>query len=208
MTTQRILFGCLLVGSIILPALGVRAQAPDKPTARSVDQLAVQQGVVADKYAKLEKLLEDMARIEAVSNPKRAALLMQALKQSKENLTAAKLNSIIKLLSQEQLKRALENQQDVRKDFQGLLELLLSENRSDRLKSEQERVREYFERGGTDPPLGEERPRPHRRRRPDGKKSPRIKPRSPTVPASWQEDPGKRRGRRQRRQETGRCRRR
>lgn len=140
MTTQRIVFGCLLISGVLLPAPGACAQA----TPRSVDQLAVQQGIVADKYAKLEKLLEEMARIEAVSNPKRAALLMQALKQSKENLTAAKLNSIIKLLSQEQLKRALENQQDVRKDFQGLLELLLSENRSDRLKSEQERVREYL----------------------------------------------------------------
>ena len=131
-----------MLGSSILPTFGVRAQ--DQPPPRSVDQLTVQQGVVADKYGKLEKLLEDMARIEAVSNPKRAALLMQVLKQSKENLTAAKLNSIVKLLSQEQLKRALENQQDVRKDLQGLLELLLSENRSDRLKSEQERVREYL----------------------------------------------------------------
>ncbi|MCY2992689.1 MAG: hypothetical protein NTY19_33135 [Planctomycetota bacterium] len=142
MTTKRILLGCLLLGISVLPTLGVRAQDQSPP--RSVDQLAVQQGVVADKYGKLEKLLEDMARIEAVSNPKRAALLMQVLKQSKENLTAAKLNSIVKLLSQEQLKRALENQQDVRKDLQGLLELLLSENRSDRLKSEQERIREYL----------------------------------------------------------------
>ena len=104
MTTKRILLGCLLLGSSILPALGVRAQDPPPP--RSVDQLAVQQGVVADKYGKLEKLLEDMARIEAVSNPKRAALLMQVLKQSKENLTAAKLNSIVEQLSKEQLKRA------------------------------------------------------------------------------------------------------
>ena len=85
-----------------------------------------------------------MARLEAVSHPKRAALLMQALKQSKENLTASKLNAIIKLLSQEQLKRAVENQQDVRKDLQALLELLMSENRSDRLKTDQERIREYL----------------------------------------------------------------
>jgi hypothetical protein len=110
----------------------------------AANQLAIQQGIVADKYAKLEKLLDDMARIEGVSNPRRAALLMQALKQSKDNLTAVKLNTIVQLLNQEQLKRALENQEDAKKDLAALLELLLSENRADRLKSEQERIREYI----------------------------------------------------------------
>ena len=33
-------------------------------------QLAIHQGAVADKYTKLEKLLEDMARIEAVNEPR------------------------------------------------------------------------------------------------------------------------------------------
>jgi hypothetical protein len=141
-TASRTLLAGVLASCLLLPGIVGRGQ--DKPAPRAVDQLAVQQGVVADKYAKLEKLLEEMARIEAVSNPKRAALLMQALRQSKENLTATKLNAIVRLLTQEQLKRAAENQQDVRKDLQGLLELLLSENRSDRLKSEQERIREYL----------------------------------------------------------------
>jgi hypothetical protein len=129
-------------GPLAAPLPRARAAEPPQPSA--VDQLALQQGTIADKYAKLEKLLQEMARIEGVSNPKRATLLMQAFKQSKENLTTVKLNSIVKLLSQEQLKRALENQHEARRDMQTLLELLLSENRSDRLKSEQERVREYL----------------------------------------------------------------
>jgi hypothetical protein len=134
-----LVLGCLW---LIWGVMGV--QAADEPQRSKVDQLAIQQGVVADKYAKLEKLLDDMARIEGLSNPRRAALLMQALRQSKENLTAVKLDACVKLLNQEQLNRALENQRDAHKDMQTLLELLLSENRSDRLKSEQDRIREYI----------------------------------------------------------------
>jgi len=131
-----------LTGSFLAPAWLFGQRAGGEPS--SVDQLAIQQGIVADKYAKLEKLLEDMARIEAVSNPRRAGLLMQALKQSKDNLTVVKLNSIVRLLNQEQLKRALDNQRDAREDMKALLEMLLSENRSNRLQREQERIREYI----------------------------------------------------------------
>jgi hypothetical protein len=132
--------GCLLALASALYA----ADEPKEPQPAKTDQLAIQQGVVADKYAKLEKLLDDMARIEGLSNPRRAALLMQALKQSKENLTTVKLDACVKLLNQQQLNRALENQRDAQKDMAALLELLLSENRSDRLKREQDRIREYI----------------------------------------------------------------
>jgi hypothetical protein len=156
--------------------------AQQEPTnePRAVDQLSLQQESVADKYAKLEKLLDDMARIEGVTNPQRAALLMQALRQSKERLTTVKLNSVVKLLSQEQLNRALENQREAHDDMKSLLELLLSENRPDRLKREQDRVREYIKEveriirlqrsvqgrteGGGDPVRPLQRPRKDRRK--------------------------------------------
>jgi hypothetical protein len=118
--------------------------AEEQPAPSPTDRLAVQQGALADKYAKLEKLLDEMARIEAVTNPRRASLLLQALKQSKAELTAVKLNSSARLLNQQQLKQALDKQRDAYKDMQALLQLLLSENRSDRLKQEQARIREYI----------------------------------------------------------------
>src|SRR4029453_9697750 len=49
-----------------------------------------------------------------------------------------------KLLSQKQLKRAIDGQTSVQTDLKALLELLMSEDRSDRLKSEQQRIREYI----------------------------------------------------------------
>jgi len=113
-------------------------------------QLAVHQGAIADKYTKLEKLLEDMARIEAVTEPRRAALLMKALELSKENLTGVKLGRCVKSLEQFDAKNKSERegllglQRETHQDMKALLELLLSENRSDRLKREQDRIREYI----------------------------------------------------------------
>ena len=85
-----------------------------------------------------------MAEFEAPTNPRRASLLKQAYKQSKDRLTKSQLNSIAQLLNQQQLKRALEGQQTGRQDMEALLKLLLTENRPDRLKSEQARIREYI----------------------------------------------------------------
>jgi hypothetical protein len=50
---------------------------------------------------------------------------------------------VVKLLSQQQLKQAIDGQAQAAGDLAALLELLLSENRQDRLKSEQARVRDY-----------------------------------------------------------------
>ena len=54
------------------------------------------------------------------------------------------LDAIVRHLGQDKYKRAIDGQQQVRTDLQALLELLQSENRSDRLKREQDRYREYI----------------------------------------------------------------
>ncbi len=120
------------------------AQDASRNEPAAIEQLTLQQGLVADRYAKLERLLDDMARIERVTNPQRAALLLKALRQSKENLTAVKLDSVVRLIGQEQLNRALENQREAHEDMKALLELLLSEDRPDRLQRDQDRLREYI----------------------------------------------------------------
>lgn len=123
------------------------ADAPQGSTSESVsaaDELALQQSKVADKYKRLEDLMLKMASMEEASNPRRAALLRRALEQSKERLTKAELDAVVKLLNQKQLKRALDGQGEVQTDLKALLELLMSEDRSDRLKSEQARIKEYI----------------------------------------------------------------
>ncbi len=110
----------------------------------SANILADEQSRLADKYRRLEDLIFKMADFEATSNPRRSALLKQAYKQSKDRLTQSQLNSIVQLLSDQQFKRALDGQQTISKDLQELLQLLLSEDRSDRLKSETEKIKEYI----------------------------------------------------------------
>jgi hypothetical protein len=135
-----------LLGTGVLSAQdAVPAPAPageSGPT--SSDELALDQSSLADKYAKLEQLMIKMAELEGLGNPKRAALLTRAVEQSKERLTKTQLETLVKLLNQKQLKRAIDGQATVQTDLKALLELLMSEDRSDRLKSEQQRIREYI----------------------------------------------------------------
>jgi hypothetical protein len=112
--------------------------------ASAADELALQQGRLADKYSRLEELMLKMASLESATNPRRAALLTRAVEQSKERLTKTQLEAVVKMLNQQQLKRAVDGQATVQTDLKSLLDLLMSEDRSDRLKNEQARIKEYI----------------------------------------------------------------
>ncbi len=150
-----LLASCVLFG--VLSPLAAQ-QAPTTPatqTPATDDQkeppkaaghtasLADHQGQLTDKYRRLENLIFKMADFEATSNPRRAALLRQAYKQSKDRLTYSQLSGIAKLLSEQKYKRAIDGQEIAHKDMKDLLHLLLSEDRSDRLKSETQKIKEY-----------------------------------------------------------------
>src|SRR5262245_42090135 len=142
--------GGMIVCGVLISSLSAQeapkpAEAPDAASGpTSTDELALEQSRVADKYAKLEQLMLKMAELEGLTNPKRAQLLTRAVEQSKDRLTKTQLESLVKLLNQQQLKRALDGQTVVQTDLKALLELLMSEDRSDRLKSEQQRLKEYI----------------------------------------------------------------
>ncbi|HEX4149744.1 MAG TPA: hypothetical protein VHY20_12185 [Pirellulales bacterium] len=109
--------------------------------ASSSEKLALNQIDVAAKFAALERKLLSMATQSAVSDPKRAALLRKAVAQSKEKLIALQMRRLADELQQDKLAAAVTDQQAVEEDLQKLLELLLTEQRSDRLKDERERVK-------------------------------------------------------------------
>src|SRR5437763_1499417 len=152
MTNDLRNFAAFLAGLLLFTAAGtataqdaaptVPAPAASGPTA--ADELALDQSHIADKYAKLEQLMLKMAELEGLTNPKRAQLLTRAVQQSKDRLTKTQLETLVKLLNQKQLKRAVDGQTTVQTDLKALLDLLLSEDRSDRLKSEQQRIKEYI----------------------------------------------------------------
>ncbi len=138
---------CLAVVTLLaLGALAVAEDAlPAKPAANpkpaSADRLALDQEQVAARYAQLENTLLNMARLSASSDPKRAALLRKAVAQSKEQLIALQMKRLVDELKKDKLAAAVTDQQAVEEDLQRLLELLLTEQRSDRLKDERERVK-------------------------------------------------------------------
>jgi hypothetical protein len=160
-TSKAFAFGLTFTLAMLLVAGISRAQAPPAdagaekaadaapavdPAAepKPIDELALEQSRVADKYARLEQLILRMAEFEATANPRRAELLKQAVLQSKDRLTKTQLDAIVRLLGQNQFTRAIEGQGVAVTDMKALLDLLLSEDRNDRLKSEQQRIKEYI----------------------------------------------------------------
>jgi hypothetical protein len=108
------------------------------------DDLARRQERVASKYSQLEALMLKMAQLEAATNPRQAALLTQAIEQSKKNGTKLDLEKIAALLGKGQLKDAVDGQVKAEKSLEELLKLLQSEDRGERNKSEQEKLKEQI----------------------------------------------------------------
>lgn len=145
MVTAMCLFSVTWMVIAQQPAGGESPQTDAPKPVTSLDELSVKQGQIADKYARLEQLLIRMSELEAINNPQRAALLKRAAQQSSNKLTRQQLSTLVKLLSPPaQLKRAVDEQQQIIGDLKALLELLQSENRADRLKSEQTRIKDYI----------------------------------------------------------------
>ncbi len=139
---------------------------PDDPSATTPAEdpiLSDAQGRLADKYRRLEDLLFKMADFEATCNPRRAALLKQAYKQSKDRLTHSQLMTIATLLKDQKYSRAIDGQQIAHKDLNDLLQLLMSEDRSDRLKDETQKIKEYIKQTQTARTYSAQRARPDRR---------------------------------------------
>lgn len=158
---HRLLLALAALAISVAPAPPIRG-ADEEKAPPVAGQLAQRQRAIAEKYARLDALLQKMAELEASSNPRRAALLKQAYEQSRKSGDAApaaggtdehpearlpiaeRLKALVDLLQKEQFRRAMAGQEAALQELQALLRLLESENRSDRVKSDQERVREYL----------------------------------------------------------------
>ncbi len=145
-----ILCGSALIRAAVCAAQEAEAPAPDAPARQAPEAadsgLANQQQRVADQFRDLERLLLRMAELTAPTDPRRAALLRRAVAQSKDRAIDQRFDELVKLLRQERLASVVKNQGDVHGDLVKLLELLLSEDRSKRIESEKQRVREYLKR--------------------------------------------------------------
>lgn len=119
---------------------------PEKAAADAAEKLSLQQQRIHDKFQHLERMLLRMAELSELTDPRRAALLKKAVKQSGDQFIDVQFEALVRLLRQDQLSRALENQKDIDQDLRALLELLLSENRAKRIEAEKTRIRNYLKR--------------------------------------------------------------
>jgi hypothetical protein len=110
-------------------------------------KLAEEQTGIAEQYRRFEAVLLRMAELTAATDPRRAALLRQAAEQSKNRGINDRFDAITKLLENKlPAATAITNQEELQKELASLMELLLSENRQERLASEQARIKEYLKR--------------------------------------------------------------
>ncbi|HEX4128563.1 MAG TPA: hypothetical protein VHZ24_00885 [Pirellulales bacterium] len=126
---------------------GDKAAATEKAPASETSaagSLAQQEEQVVQRYRRFEEVLLRMAELTGASDPKRAALLRKAVAESKQRQISPQLEKLAALLSEDRLAAAFTGQQEVDGDLAKLLELLLSEQRSDKLKEERERLKQQL----------------------------------------------------------------
>jgi vacuolar-type H+-ATPase subunit H len=135
---------------LAVAAMGVApAWADEAPSAKqaagdSAARLAAEQALIADRFRDLEKVLLRMADLTAHTDPRRAALLRQAITQSKDRDLDHKFDDVVNLLKQDRLAAGVKSQGELKTELAQLLELLLSEDRGKRLESEKQRIRDYL----------------------------------------------------------------
>lgn len=128
------------------PARQVAPAVKDEADENNASELPLAQEQVLRKYQRFEEVLLRMSELTAATDPKRAALLRKAVGQSKDKLIGVQFDRLVDLLKRDQLATAVTNQKEVEGDLKNLLDLLLSEQRADRLKSERERIKEQIRR--------------------------------------------------------------
>jgi hypothetical protein len=120
---------------------------PDKsPAAAARDSLPATQQKLASEFKDLEGVMMRMRDLIRPTDPNRAALIEKALKESGDRRVEADFQEIIDLLRQDQLGNAARKQVKINEDLDAILQLLLSEDYSKRIKERQAEYRKYLER--------------------------------------------------------------
>eukprot|EP00913_Durusdinium_trenchii_P023376 g21954.t1 len=102
------------------------------------------QQAVELRYRRLQDAMQTLVQNLAKRDPRKAALLRQAIGRSQEERIGNRMNQVIELLKSKEFSDAVEGQGDVIIKLQALLELLQSEDRLDELRAEQKRIQDLL----------------------------------------------------------------
>lgn len=111
---------------------------------RETSNAATTQASVAERFARLEATLLKLSVLEKAGNPRRATLLEQALGSARKQQIQSNLAEISKLIGQKKFSEAAKRQVVAEKQLEDLLKFLTSEDRFERLKNQQEKLREQI----------------------------------------------------------------
>jgi len=120
--------------------------APAAPEeAGAEESLAEIEARLAERYARLETLVERLAELSRSTQPRRATLLRQLITQSRDRDVAGQFQKVIDALEQESFSSAIDGQATLETELNKLLELLLQEDRDRQIDSERKRIGRYLQ---------------------------------------------------------------
>lgn len=131
MNSCALVLGLTMLGSVKLP----HALAEDLSKQW---QLRVEQ-----RYREFEGSLEKLADALRATDPARAELLSKAFRESKKELVVAKLRELITQIERGEIKQAVSQQDQVISDMNAVLQLLLSEDRTERVEERRAKLEMY-----------------------------------------------------------------
>ncbi len=138
-----VFIGSLAVLVTVGTVPGFTQQTADTAAEEETD-LADVQARVAERYQRLEQVALRLAELTASTNPRRAELLRDMVRRSKEMDVQQRFEAIVDLLEEDRLALALRDQTELGGQLEVLLQLLLKESRTDRIESERQRVRRFL----------------------------------------------------------------
>jgi hypothetical protein len=106
-------------------------------------ELPAAQAELARRYERLEAAAARLAELSEASDPGRAQQLREAIRVGREQDIQTRFESIVKLLEEERLAAASRNQQELARQLEVLLEVLLAKPTDQRDDSEQELLRKH-----------------------------------------------------------------
>ncbi len=120
------------------------SQGEDDPNVGELTatQLLQRQAIIGQNFGQLERKLFELYQMERDARPRRAQMLRQLYETSQQRATTQRLDSIVKLINDGQLRLAQQSQQQILDDFQSLMLLLQNENQSQKLRDEKKRQQE------------------------------------------------------------------
>ena len=134
---------CFVVLAFPRPAVSEQ-NSPAPPAAEVPAPLASAQEAIRARYLRFENTLIQLSEYMRKSDPQRSDLLARAIGKSKEGRVPEQLETLTTLLKNDQLGDAIERQEEVIKQMQLILELLMSEDRRDEIDKEKARIRDLM----------------------------------------------------------------